>query len=419
MIFHFDGTPLNGFAGNLSRQVRVPRVSPVHPALFRAVHRLPDAGPGAACPLPPPPVYADPGIRSRPDGGAGLAGSCTGTGPFRPGLCATHGARSTDGVCAPTGPCPAPASAVVSSAVCWAFRVTGAWNANALDIDVGQGYLAGDLLLASIPLDVELSAGWSARRAASHAEKLSLTAAPKCRSPWGSVIHGQSGLAGPPPISCSRGGWWLARAYTPVVDDFGNVYEASDAVAGSSMDRPAAGSSYAFGRHAAITMDLVVWRPGSASTSTAPASRCRTLRRQRPDPRTPVRRLPTSASPSSSRHTCLAQPGPPTKRSREAPQTGSVSSASLAQVAQQRDALRRPESGSRMARTRPLFAQRQRSHVRPDPRSRPAFRPCCRASPALAPPRWQLAVSRPDRVLLALVNLTTSDRVCVVPCHEN
>lgn len=133
------------------------------------------------------------------------------------------------------------------------IRFLGAWNANAYT-DVGQGGVAGDLLFRVHPrLTLELSAAWlSTTTDSEYQTSYSRRDVPLT---LGTRIHlgNPSWLASPYLALASGGGW--ARAYTPVADEFGFLYEASDA--GWFWDAQLGGGlELRLGHHFALNLDL-------------------------------------------------------------------------------------------------------------------------------------------------------------------
>ena len=227
---------------------RVPCVSLVYPALFSRYPRPPDAGSGAAGPTTSP-VYADPGYpQPAPMVAPGSPVYAPARSTFRPGLCAADGLWSADGVCAPAS---APAPTGVSSAAGWAFASLAPGTPTPIPTSAKAAWPA-TCCFVSIPPDAGLSAGWLSTTSSSEYEN----AYSRTEVPFtlGARIHGQSGLAGLA-LSRVRGRRWLGSRLHPVVDDFGNFYEASDA--GWFFDGQAGGGlELRLGRHVAITMDL-------------------------------------------------------------------------------------------------------------------------------------------------------------------
>jgi hypothetical protein len=206
-----------------------------------------------SAPLPPPPVYADPGYpQPAPTGMPGspvYAPAPVYVPPPAYPQPMVYGQPTV--YVRPPAPPPRPYAFRPQLGI--GFRVTGAWNANAYT-DVGQGGLAGDLLFRVHPrLTLELSAGWLSTTSSSEYENAySRTDVPFT---LGARIHigNPQWLASPYVLLAAGGGW--ARAYTPVVDEFGALYEASDA--GWFLDGQAGGGlELRLGHHVAINMDL-------------------------------------------------------------------------------------------------------------------------------------------------------------------
>lgn len=206
-----------------------------------------------SAPLPPPPVYADPAYpQPAPAGMPGSPVYAPAPVYVPPPAYAPPTAYGAATIYVQP-PAPPPRPPVFRPQLGLGFRVTGAWSANAYT-DVGQGGLAGDLLFRVHPrLTLELSAGWLSTTNSSEFE----TAYSRTDVPFtlGARIHlgSPQWLASPYVVLAAGGGW--ARAYTPVFDEFGNLFEATDS--GWFIDGQAGGGlELRLGRHVAINMDL-------------------------------------------------------------------------------------------------------------------------------------------------------------------
>ena len=150
-------------------------------------------------------------------------------------------------------PAPPPRPWVFRPQLGLGVRCLGAWSANAYS-DVGQGGVAGDLLFRVHPrLTLELTAAWLGTTSNSEFE----TAYSRSDVPFtlGTRIHlGNPAWLASPYLALATGGGW-ARAYTPVSDEFGFLYETTDS--GWFWDAQLGGGiELRLGRHFALNLDL-------------------------------------------------------------------------------------------------------------------------------------------------------------------
>lgn len=231
----------------------------LHHGLFSLVCALPSAALAQdAAPLPPPPVYGAPtyGVPPAPAPYA-YPYSAVPPGSAPVPMYAPPPVNAPPVYAQPPvyvrPPAPPPRPFVFRPQLGFGLRILGAWNANAYT-DVGQGGVAGDLLFRVHPrLTLELSAAWLGTTSNSEYQtSYSRTDVPLT---LGTRIHlGNPGWIASPYLALATGGGW-ARAYTPVADELGFLYEATDS--GWFWDAQLGGGfELRVGRHFALLMDL-------------------------------------------------------------------------------------------------------------------------------------------------------------------
>ncbi|MBL9003169.1 MAG: hypothetical protein JNJ46_02920 [Myxococcales bacterium] len=231
--------------------------------LFSLVFAIPTAAMAQdAPPLPPPPVYGAP---VSPQPGPAVS---PGTPVYAPAPTPMYAPAPTPMYAPPAygaqpiyaqppvyvrPPAPPPRPWVFRPQLGLGVRFLGAWSANAYS-DVGQGGVAGDLMFRVHPrLTLDLSVAWlgttdqSEFQTAYSRSDVPITLATRIH------LGSPAWVASPYLVFATGGGW--ARAFTPVADQAGFLYEASDS--GWFWDGQLGGGfELRLGRHFALNMDL-------------------------------------------------------------------------------------------------------------------------------------------------------------------